>query len=149
MTETQSELTNEGLRPNPALYRARLSGLTARCAGVEFDLRPIPQRVARHIDALSTIESGQTDMSLVGQYLVAYGVMGVRGLTDEDGQPIEARRECVNVLGVDLTPLTIEFVECLDIRIVAVLAEKMMELSGLNADERLRLDFTTPSTQRA
>lgn len=122
---------------DPVLYRKRMIGGTAKWKDVEFDFRALTIAEVRALRLFSA-EDGDSSVD----WTVAFGVTDIRGLTDEDGEPVEVQRAEVDVLGRKLTPLDIEFVRDINKSVRAQLANQIIQISSLSDGEEIRLDFT-------
>lgn len=134
-------VTDEALTPKAPLFRQRLAGCIATLPGypgVAFHLRAVTASERQWLMARDP------NGDLHRQAMLKFGLVKVEGLTDEDGREVdvEVNRESVVIWGQTKTPLTTEFIDRLDVMLQNALSDKVIELTNLAVNEKLRVDFT-------
>ena len=78
----------EVAKVKPGLFKSRLAEKTVEYEGVTFHLRTLPALLVTHIRG-AAVESVSTSEGVFRSQYVRYGVADIKGLTDENGEPVE------------------------------------------------------------
>lgn len=131
----------------PTLYRKRMTGETVKLqdSNVEFDVIALPGIVIKYCRENSTDENGIIDIMKLTDLMVSFGVKEVRGMEDEDSNPVVAEKTTITIFNKEFPCLLEDFVDGLYKPLKESLRETIGEMSGFGDGEAIRLNFITAS----
>lgn len=131
------------IQRTPLMFRSRMATDDVEFDGVVFKLSALPSSVLAYAYDRSS-QSGEIELLFT---IVKFGLVGVEGLTDENGNSVELSVTEMKIGGVSRQAVTNKFLDGLPFPVFGVLAPRILELSGLLEAEKTKLDFTSPSAE--
>ena len=140
LDEEQKKVTQDLIEATPKRLAARIADYTCCYGELLFTIRPLSYMVRKGIAALARDAEDKFDLNKWNMLLVQYGLVAWDGLE----RPLARVKS--QMLGREVehcSPDDIDWLawECIPGLFLA-LADEIIKLSGLSAEERVRLDFT-------